>query len=83
MTDGTNVYESDGVVNTTANREMNTFASGWQRVYVTFPFTRAENLDSLTPSSVTVSIVCDASVGTVYFTAPYTKGIIYFAIQYE
>ena len=69
VTDGTSLYESDGVVNTTSAREMNTFASGWERVYVTFPFTRAENLDSLTHSSVTVSIVCDASVGTVYFTA--------------
>ena len=34
VTDGENVYESEAVVESTAAREINTFADGWQRVYV-------------------------------------------------
>ncbi len=70
VTIGENVYESEPVVSSTAAREMNTFAGGWERMYVTFPFTRPEDVDALTPSNVTVAIVCDASKGTAYFAAP-------------
>jgi len=70
VTIGDNVYESEGIKDDTSAREKNTFASGWERVYVTFPFTRPEGMDELTASSVTVALVCDASSGTVYFTAP-------------
>ena len=70
VTVGDNVYESEPVVSSTAAREMNTFAGGWERMYVTFPFTRPEGMDAITPSSVTVAIVCDASKGTAYFAAP-------------
>jgi len=70
VTIGDSVYESEPVVSSTAAREMNTFAGGWERMYVTFPFTRPEGMDALTPSNVTVAIVCDASKGTAYFAAP-------------
>ena len=76
VTDGENVYESEAIIENTAAREINTFANGWQRVYVTFPFnTEPVITDTNKPAemfgvNVDVSLVCDASAGTVWFSCP-------------
>ena len=64
VTNYENIHESEAVVESTAAHEINTFADGWQRVYVTFPFMGTPG------STVTVSLVCDASSGTVWFSCP-------------
>ena len=76
VTDGENVYESEAIIENTAAREINTFANGWQRVYVTFPFNTepevpdtAEYIEAY-GVNVDVSLVCDASAGTVWFSCP-------------
>ena len=76
VTDGENVYESEAIIENTAASEINTFANGWQRVYVTFPFnTEPVITDTNKPAemfgvNVDVSLVCDASAGTVWFSCP-------------
>ena len=76
VTDGENVYESEAIIENTAAREINTFANGWQRVYVTFPFDTAPEIpdtdepDEMFGVNVDVSLVCDASAGTVWFSCP-------------
>jgi len=64
VTNYENIHESEAVVESTAAHEINTFADGWQRVYVTFPFLGTPG------TTVNVSLVCDASAGTVWFSCP-------------
>ena len=76
VTDGEHVYESEAIIENTGAREINTFANGWQRVYVTFPFDIAPEIpdtdepDEMFGVNVDVSLVCDASAGTVWFSCP-------------
>ena len=70
VTIGENVYESEAVKDDTTAREMSTFANGWERVYVTFPFTRPEGTANRAATDVSVSFVCDAKGGTVWFSCP-------------
>ena len=59
-----NTYESRAVYESTSGKSNGTFASGWERMSVTFPFEYG------TDTSVTVVFVCDGSAGTLYWGCP-------------
>ncbi|MBQ3762844.1 MAG: RHS repeat protein [Clostridia bacterium] len=59
-----NVYESRAAVSSTAGKGVGTFAEGWERLSVSFPFVYG------TDTSVTVDLVCDASAGTLNWACP-------------
>ena len=59
-----NTYESRPAISTTEGKGVGTFAEGWERLSVCFPFTCG------TDTSVTVDLVCDASAGTLYWACP-------------
>ena len=58
------VYESRPALSSTADRGIGTFASGWERLSVCFPFEYGED------TSVAIELVCDAKSGTLYWSCP-------------
>ena len=58
------VYESRPALSSTADRGVGTFASGWERLSVCFPFEYGED------TSVAIELVCDAKSGTLYWGCP-------------
>ncbi|MBR4428292.1 MAG: RHS repeat protein, partial [Clostridia bacterium] len=59
-----NTYESRGALSATAGMGTGTFAEGWERLNVCFPFEYGTDV------SVTAELVCDASGGTLYWSCP-------------
>ena len=57
-------YESRPAISATSGIGAGTFAEGWERLSVCFPFTYG------TDTSVTAELVCDASAGTLYWGCP-------------
>ena len=64
VTSNGNIYESRATLSSTMSKGRGTFAEGWERLSVCFPFTFG------TDTSVTVDLVCDASSGTLYWGCP-------------
>ena len=58
------VYESRPALTSTAGAGVGTFASGWERLSVCFPFEYGE------ATSVAIELVCDAKSGTLYWSCP-------------
>ena len=58
------VYESRPALTSTAGAGVGTFASGWERLSVCFPFEYGE------ATSVSIELVCDAKSGTLYWGCP-------------
>ena len=58
------VYESRPALTSTAGAGVGTFASGWERLSVCFPFEYGES------TSVAIELVCDAKSGTLYWSCP-------------
>ena len=58
------VYESRPALTSTAGAGVGTFASGWERLSVCFPFEYGED------TSVAIELVCDAKSGTLYWGCP-------------
>ena len=56
--------ESRPAISSTADRGVGTFASGWERLSVCFPFVYGED------TSVAIELVCDAKAGTLYWSCP-------------
>ena len=59
-----NTYESRSAISSTAGKGIGTFAEGWERLSVCFPFTYG------TDQAVTVALVCDASSGKLNWSCP-------------
>ena len=59
-----NTYESRPAISSTEGIGTGTFAEGWERLHVSFPFTYGSD------TGVTVELVCDASAGALYWSCP-------------